>query len=206
MACREISPLWLFPISVPDRHAQGAAEQAIAGHHLISVRTANRPVPKFATCAFNDQPTGGNIPQTDSTFDIRIKAATGHVSKPERGRPHHADFSDPADQLIEIWQGGLETGFTFGEANRNNRFAQIPHAADLDYPAIQARFFAANGCPRLGAKRIKNHADDSFIPVGIIRSSAGYAALERNGNAGMGDASGKINRPIDGMAYQPTVA
>src|SRR4051812_8824092 len=101
------------------------------------MRAANRPVPKFATGAFNHQPTSSNIPQTDSALDIRIKAATGDVGESQRGRAHHANFSDAADQFIEVGQGGLETGFAFGETDRNYRLAQIPHTADMDYATIQ---------------------------------------------------------------------
>src|ERR1043166_5775351 len=135
-----------------------AAKEAVAGDHAIGVCAGVRQVPKLATGAFHNQTTRGDVPQPDAAFDVGVEPPGRHVTQRQRRRPHHPDLAHPADQPIEVRQGGFQAFPALGEADGNERLGQFTAPAHVNDPAVQPRWPAADGRPQLITERVEDDA------------------------------------------------
>src|ERR1051325_121633 len=91
------------------------------------------------TCAFQDQPSCGNVPQPDSPLDVSIKPAAGHIAQIERSGTHNAQLTHAMGQLLQQGQSLVQIFPALGQANGNNSLFEVAPFANTNNSAIESR-------------------------------------------------------------------
>ncbi len=87
----------------------------------------------------HQNPAGGDVPQTDSLFDVSVEAAARNVSHVERGAAEHAAFTHAMNHLLEQRKICFDRFAGFGKSDGDDGFGEIGAFAHAKMMAVQAR-------------------------------------------------------------------
>jgi hydrogenase maturation protease len=188
--------------SVAAGDGQSSTEKPVAGDHAVGVMGVDSFAPEFASRAFEDQSAGGNVPNADATFDVRIESAGGDIGQGERRRAHDAHFANAVNQFDKVGQGGFEALFGFRKPNGHDGLVEFATLANIDDLAVKPRGTTTDGCPGFIAKGVIDDAHNRLVSVFVDRWTwIGRAVLQGNGYARMGYGVGKVDGSIDRVDY-----
>src|SRR5204863_963714 len=91
-----------------------------------------------ATGSFNQNPSGGDVPQTNSALDVGVEATAGDVSHVERGAAEHATLAHAVNHCLQQRQIRIDRVIRFSEPDRNDGFGQIGAIAHAKMLTVQA--------------------------------------------------------------------
>src|SRR4029450_8765866 len=89
-----------------------------------------------STGVFNQERTRGDVPQTDSRFNVCVESSARHVSHVERRAAEYAAFAHAMNHLLEQREIRVDRLSGFGETDRDNGFGELRAIAHLDRSSV----------------------------------------------------------------------
>lgn len=145
---------------------------------------------QFAAAAshFEDEFSGGNIPERNAGFDVGVESAAGGVGHGEGGASHHPHLAAAEGGFAKAFEPNLESFFVFAAPDEDDGFFQFGALADSQGATVEEDFTVLFGSPSFIGHGVVDHAHQDIFP-----SSQG------DGDAEMGDAVEEVDGAINGI-------
>ena len=141
-----------------------------------------------AACHFENEHSGGDIPEGNTGFDIGVESSAGGVGHGKGGAAHHAHFAAAEGGFAKAFESDFERFFIFAATDEDDGLFEFGALADAERLAIEEDFAASFGGPELVGHGV---VDDAGQDV--------FAFADGDGDAEVGDAVEEVDGAVDGV-------